>query len=485
VLTNGLWRPSVIGRTGGYSLSERPRSPCRVGTWSAVAVLALAMLLAGGGGLVPIGARSGTIGATVRSPDQDSGLPTSVAPEASPIPAQTTTTSQCGFYGAPYGPADVVYDDHTGQIFVSDSETNEIYVISETTKAVVRVISFGSACVNPFGLAYDPNLGVVFAAETGGRAIAAISDESDSVVSTFPVAGNPWNMAYDSGRNELFVTELDQGDISVLSLPSGATLDTISEGWTEQPLGVAYVPAQGEVFVTNSLGNFSDTVSVISDTSDLPVASIPVGCGASPGTFGQIPFGVVSDPATGEVYASCETGNGLAAISAANHIQVGTVPMNSSATALALNEATGEIWAASPFTGQVFAVSVLTNSVVAQGPTGGFPFEGIAVDNRTGEVYVSNWKSENVTVFGPNASPIASIELPPPASASFWSLPTAGWVLLVVALGGSGLFAAAVWMRSRGPPQHLDSTAGDDPRSRSPRGDGDGSADQGFPPKLG
>ncbi len=281
-------------------MSERARRSQRAGVWSVVTAIAVGLLLTDATGLAAHSHSSGAARAGVSTVLRLSGplTPPSLGrfSDVAGSPA-----SQCGFYGSPYGPSGAVYDYGTGQVFVADSLTNEVYVISETSNTIVKVISLGQACVNPFGLAYDPALGEVFVAETGAGAIAVISDENDSVEATFPVAGGPWNIAYDSGQDQLFVTDLIQGNISVLSLPSGTPVRTISEGRVEQPLGLAYIQAKGEVFVANSLGNYSDTLTLISDVSDSVTASVPVGCAERPGTFGEDPFGVVSDPATGHV----------------------------------------------------------------------------------------------------------------------------------------------------------------------------------------
>ena len=367
------------------------------------------------------------------------------------------SSSQCGFEGSPYGPSGAVYDYARDEVFVADSETNAVYVISSANQTLEKVISLGNECVNPFGLAYDASLGDVFVAETGNGTVAAISDTSDSVVATFPVFGGPWNIAYDSGLDRLFVTDLAQGNITVLSLPTGRVVQTISEGRVEQPLGLAYAAGLGEVFVANSLGNYSSTMSVISDSSDTLVSYVPVHCfgPGSSGTLGEIPYGVAYDTRTGNVYVSCEGGSGLAVIATSNNTQVGYVPLNDETTAITYDADYGEVWAVAPFSGQVYSVSGETNLVVHQGQSGGFPFEGIAIDNRTGDVYVTNFRQTNVTVFDANASPIASITLPTPSTPptpAFPSLNILGWSLVLCVAAGLGGFVVVLWIRVRKPP---------------------------------
>lgn len=364
------------------------------------------------------------------------------------------SSSQCGFYGAAFGPAGAVYDYARNEIFVADSETNDVYIISGANQTILKVISLGRVCVNPFGVAYDADLGEVFVAEAGNATIAAISDTSDSVVASFPVQGQPWNIAFDSGLDQLFVTDPVHGNISVLSLPTGTLVATITEGWEEQPVGLSYDANLGEVFVANSLGNYSSTMSVISDATDSLVAYVPVHCWGpgSSGTFGEMPYETAYDYRTGNVYVSCEAGSGLEVIATSNNTQVGYVPLNDGTTALAYDADRGEVWAAAPFSGHVYSVSDETNLVVHWGRTGGTPFEGLAIDNRTGDVYVTNWKQANVTVFDPNASPIAGITLPTLPAPASESVTATAWLLILGSTAVLVAISVAVWIRVHRPP---------------------------------
>jgi DNA-binding beta-propeller fold protein YncE len=363
-------------------------------------------------------------------------------------------SSECGFYGAPYGPSGAVYDYLRDEVFVADSETNAIYVIAAGNLTLVRVISLGGVCVNPFGLAYDPSLNEVFVAEAGNAAVAAISDLTNTVVATYPIPGQqPWNIAVDTGLDELFVTDEPESNIAVLSLSSGAPVVSISENRTAQPIGLSYDAELGEVFVANSLGDYTDTVSVISDSSNSIVASVPVGC-VGPGTAGtwpENPFGTLFDPATGNVYVSCLIGGGLAVISASNHRETAYISLNDSSTALALDPDRGVVWTVSPFSGEAYVVSDTNNSVNHQEATGGFPFEGLAIDNRTGDAFVPNFKSSNVTVLSPEAIPIGSIALPSapaPEPLLVWSPPSV-WVIVFGMTGIVVLVTAVVAFRFR------------------------------------
>jgi YVTN family beta-propeller protein len=408
-----------------------------------VAILATAILVG-----------AAVLGSWAGSTFRGDGLPVPAAGSAgTAVPLLGGVTAACNFYGAPYGPAGAVYDPSTDQVFVADSYTNTVEVIAASSGTIVSSISLGPTCVAAFGEAYDPDLGEVFVAEAAAASVVGISVSNDSVVSTIPVGGGPWNVAYDSGLNELFVTELNQGNISVVSLTAHSVVATVSEARIQQPLGVAYDPSNGAVYVANSLGDYTSTLSVISDASNTITATIPVNCaGAPPATWLENPYGVVLDSRTGDLYVSCEISDGLSIVSTANNSQVGFVPLNGSTTALAVNPSTGEVWAAGPFTGDVYGVSDTSHTLLAQGPTGGYPFEGLAVDTRTGDLYVSNWKSADVAVLSPSASLIATIPIPFTPVVS--SLPVAPGTLVALILVGLlailvGVCAVVIWESTR------------------------------------
>ncbi len=325
------------------------------------------------------------------------------------------SVDECGFYGAPHGPAGVVYDPTTSEVFVADSETNEIYVISDTNDMVVASIWLGAACVNPFGLAYDPDSREVLVAETGAGVIAAISDLNDSVAATIPVHENIWSLAYDSALDELFAAAPDQGNISVVSLSTQHEVATISENRTEEPVAVAYDPALGEVFVANDLG-WMDTLLVISDGTNRIVATVPISCAGRPPSTFQNPMSVAYDSRAASVYVSCLLDGTLSVVSTGNNTQEAIAGSSSygSGGALAYDAASGRVWVTDPFDNQVEAISDLNNSVVAHGPVSSYPMAGIAVDDRTGQVFVSGFNSDNVTVLSSNGAFVANVSLPPP-----------------------------------------------------------------------
>jgi YVTN family beta-propeller protein len=151
-------------------------------------------------------------------------------------------------------------------------------VISDGTNAVVATIN---TLYNPFYLAYDSAKGEIFVADAGANTIQVISDNTYVVIAnlTLPAGSSPYGLAYDSGSHKVFCTS-GSSTVSVISENNNAVIENVSVGY--RPQGLVYDAAKGEVFVAN---NDDGTVSVISDspsTSALPSPTSPSIAGSNP-----------------------------------------------------------------------------------------------------------------------------------------------------------------------------------------------------------
>jgi YVTN family beta-propeller protein len=70
----------------------------------------------------------------------------------------------------------------------------------------------------PYGVAYDSGKGEVFVANS--KNVSVISDASNSVVATIPVGTEPDGVAYDLSNGCVYVSNFDQGTISIITTGS-------------------------------------------------------------------------------------------------------------------------------------------------------------------------------------------------------------------------------------------------------------------------
>jgi YVTN family beta-propeller protein len=227
-------------------------------------------------------------------------------------------------------PGGVAYDSAKGEIFVANSNSGTVSIISDSTftpvptpvptptptptpvptpvsstvptpvpppvptpftqvpsSAVVANVHVGNY---PFGVAYDSGKGEIFVTNIYDDTVSVISDSSNDVIATVPVGVDPQGLAYDSGKSEVFVANLasnqaTSGVVSVISDSNNTVVATVPVGYA--PNGVTYDSGKSEIFVTNTFynmaGYISNTVKVISDSYPLGAPSVS----SSPGTIDQ------------------------------------------------------------------------------------------------------------------------------------------------------------------------------------------------------
>jgi YVTN family beta-propeller protein len=189
----------------------------------------------------------------------------------------TVATIGLGAYTVPMF---LAYDPAKGQMFVTtnggdgNGGTN-VSVISGRSNTVVANTTVGPDLE---GIAYDPAKGQVMVADGNGANVSLISGSTDKVVrniSLSPRGAQAFAVVYDGGTHDFFVTNFVgpySHNVTVISSSNDTILKNIPVGLDDG--GAAYVPAKGEIFISNLQ---SDNVSVINDTNLSVVDTIPIG----------------------------------------------------------------------------------------------------------------------------------------------------------------------------------------------------------------
>jgi YVTN family beta-propeller protein len=248
---------------------------------------------------------------------------------------------------------------------------------------VVGTITVGS---EPWGVAYDSGKGEIFVVNYGSTTVSVISDSTNTVVANVTVGTNPMGAAYDFWYGEVFVTNWGSNTVSVISDSSNTVVATVPVGTHPGP--VAF-DMSGEIFVAN-IG--SNTVSVISDSSNTVVATVPVG--TSPGGVAYY-YNVYTGK--GEIFVANSYSNTVSVISDSNNTVVATVPVGTSPGGVAYDSVKSEIFVANYGSNTVSVISVSNNTVVATVNVGTGP-GAVAYDLYKGEIFVANIGSNTVSV---------------------------------------------------------------------------------------
>jgi YVTN family beta-propeller protein len=310
-----------------------------------------------------------------------------------------TTTITVG--GSPWG---VAYDSGKSEIFLVNSASGTVSVLTDSKNKVVSTINVGQS---PYRDLYDSGQHEVFVANYAANTVSVISDKSNSVVATVPVGTSPSSFAYDSGKGEMFVANSGSNDVSVISDSNNTVVATVTVG--TGPYDLDYDSAKGEIFVANA---YSRSVSVISDSNNSVVASVAVGSG---------PLGVAYDSIGGKIFVANSVSDTVSVISDITTTVVATVTVGSSPGPLAYDSGKGLIFVANRDSSSVSVISDSNNTVVATVTVGASPY-GEAYDSGKGEVFVTNKADGTVSVISDSSA--ASSSPSPTASSSPTAKPT-------------------------------------------------------------
>ena len=214
-------------------------------------------------------------------------------------------------------------------------------------------------------------------------AVPASAAGGYTVTATIPVGSGPFAVTVDPATHTAYVTNANDGTVSVIDAATRAVTATIPVG--SYPYGVAVDPAAGTVYVANA---GAGTVSVIDAATSAVTATIPVG---------SYPYGVAVDPAAGTVYVTNYGDGTVSVIDAATSAVTATIPVGSGPDGVAVDPAAGTVYVTNQNAGTVSVIDAATRAVTATIPVGSFPY-GVAVDPATGTVYVTNYRGRTVSV---------------------------------------------------------------------------------------
>ncbi|MCI4331074.1 MAG: YncE family protein [Thermoplasmata archaeon] len=276
-------------------------------------------------------------------------------------------------------PVGIAYDSAKGELFVTNYGSNNVSVISDSTRSVVATIAVGAS---PYDAAYDSGRGEIFVGNEKGGTVSVINDTNNTVVKTISTGGYPIGVAYDGGAGEVFVAG-DQTSVYVISDSSNSVVATVGVGNVTD--SITYDPTHGGVYTAM----FDDaTVWRISTATNLVTAIIPVGGN---------PIGIATDVAKGEVFTANSVYSNSSVISTASNKVITNLRVGSGASAVAYDQAQGDVFVTNSGSNNVTVISDSTTKVVANFPVGSNPY-GVGFDDAKSLAFVTNYGSNNVTL---------------------------------------------------------------------------------------
>lgn len=220
------------------------------------------------------------------------------------------------------------------------------------------------------------------------------------VAPSFSVGTAPSGEAFDPKTDELFVSNQNSGDISVVSGRSGSVVYVIGLPPGTTPEGLSYDSANGEICVADASHGL---VLMINPTSDSIVKSVNVGLS---------PFGVVYDSSTNSIYVTNSGSGNVTVINGTTGVVSDNIAVLGTPLGIAFDSFKDQVFVADSTSGSVSVIDDSTNSVVATIAVGTTPF-GVAFDSSLHRIYVTNNGSSNITAIDDGLDKtVANISLP-------------------------------------------------------------------------
>jgi len=289
----------------------------------------------------------------------------------------------------------VALNQTTNRIYVSNLTDNTVSAIDGASDTVIATIPVGSF---PEAVAVNPATNLVYVANLLSATVSVIDGASNTVVATVSGVASPFGVAVNSTTNQIFVSSSNgENYVAVIDGATNTILTRVTVG--NIPLGVRVNSATNLVYVTNEL---SGTVSVIDGKSDSVVNTFGLPQGAQP-------FFVGLDPKTNRLFV-VSSGNAAVYVLDASSgallqtITGGKVPFKAPAVAAMFQPGKTFLVSDSSSLNAVMEFSEITYGAIAGLKGGNKPY-GIAVNRKTGKIYVAENGSNSVNVYNSNPKP--------------------------------------------------------------------------------
>lgn len=222
-------------------------------------------------------------------------------------------------------------NNRTGKIFLSNVDSDNVSVFSVAGVAYQGSFDLGE---EPTMSALDTASGNLYVLDAALGKVLVVSPISDRVLGSIYLGASPKSIVYDSASESLYASV--GVTVQVIDPSLGAVTATIPNIYTYYYNEMVFDPINDYVFVGTS-----DGLSVINPATDTEVHTTNVGyCG--------VPW-LGADPDHDQIYfayATCGNFNGVAAINATNWALEATIPTGVAPEGVASDPATGQVFVA-------------------------------------------------------------------------------------------------------------------------------------------
>ncbi len=315
-------------------------------------------------------------------------------------------------------PLNAAYDATTNEIYVANSGSSNVSVISGSSNTLTTTVKVGSS---PGFVGYSPANGDLYVPNPGSGNVTVISGATNKVVANVTVGSSPRNATYDPANEEVYVTNAGSNSVSVLGT-TNQVIATISVG--AEPLFGVYDTANADLYVDNDNGA---TLSMIDGATNSVVATIPTGPG---------PWAPVYDPGNSGVYVANTGASTMTEISTGTPLVAVSPSVQKTPTFPAYDARNGYLYVPNNGSGTVSVVNPVTNKVLTNITVGSNPWS-VTYDSSNGYIYVMNSGSNTVTVL--NGTSVVGSAIKVGTTPRFATFDSANGDLYVADTGGTNV----------------------------------------------
>ncbi|MCI4363353.1 MAG: YncE family protein [Thermoplasmata archaeon] len=226
------------------------------------------------------------------------------------------------------GATDLVADPAAAAVVVLNPVNNELFVIDRDHRLAATI----PLTTNPSALTLDSKNGLVYVFDYGFAEIQSFNISTRLLVNTFsvPTLTGGGAIAYDPDTNHLVVAANGADQVAFVNPETGSVDGSVTVG--AQPSRLVVDPASDLVFV----GNYgSDNVSVLDGATMRIVGTVPIGGGVT---------GMSFDPADGQVYVADNVDSNLTILDGASGLRVGNATALLYPGSMAFDPTFGGLW---------------------------------------------------------------------------------------------------------------------------------------------
>jgi YVTN family beta-propeller protein len=253
----------------------------------------------------------------------------------------------------------------------------------------------------PRRIVVDPDTHDMYVTNFDDGTVSVIDPDTHAVATTIPVGVKPWYMVVDAALHAIYVLNVGDGTVSVIDTTRQAVKATIAVG--ESAGSIAIDPTTHIVYVANT--GKSGSISVIDTGANKVSATVPTG---------PYPSSMYLNPVTHTLFVTHsvdgDTAEGISAIDSTTH-RVATISVDGKdgLGVFAGDPARDALFVTNPAIGNVSMINTATGSttaVIALKGAGYRLFE-IAVDPSTHLLYAAT-SDHGVSVIDPDTHTVAA-----------------------------------------------------------------------------